>query len=237
MNQYIYTRAYGLQPLISGFNYRVVTQAGGKNVGQFLKPNISAGNVEVITEKSFLVNKFFGLDQIIVEKKGEAVFSEPLFDFNRFKIKVSGVPYYPFPRNSINIYDRPAITRILGVFLNSRIQEAQDLFYNYIAGQENARQTVYASMSFLELVFEFGDDIWKFIDQVKNVNTLPPTYSDPTTTTTSGTGATILQNTSKTITQTTITATSGTQTVIKNKYLLPIGVLAFLYVAKKKKWL
>lgn len=231
MENYIYTREYGLQTKILGFNFRVVNQAVGKSVGQFLRPNISAGSVQVISEKSFSVNSFFGLKQITFEKKGDAVFVEPVFDFNRFKIKVSGVPNYPFGNKSVNIYDREAIKRIIQTYVTTKVDEVFNLFYQSISNQENATQTVYRATEILELCFEYGNDIFKIIDQAKTINQIPPTYSENTAIGTVSTTQPQNSNGTNTI-------NSGQTTTNKqNKYLLPIGILIALVVAKKKKWL
>lgn len=230
MAKYIFTRELGLQPRINNINARTVTKVGGKVVLQLLKPNLATGQVTLITEKTFSVDKFLGAENIVFEKKLDTVFYSVPLDFNRFTFKVTGVPNYPFGKYKVNIYDRTAIRKIIDTYVSVDAEKLQELFYSHIVGQENAVQTGYRSHEFLELIFEFGNDIWNIIDQVKNVSALPPTYSEPTST--QGPGPVQTTNTSQ---NQTVTTVSQSQPTAQNKYILPLALLAALYVAKKKK--
>lgn len=230
MNQYIYTRAYGLQPLIKGFNARWVNKANNVISLQLLKPNISAGTLEILTENTFTLKNFLGLDEIYVEKKGKFSFRDVFGDFSRFKFKIDYLENYPFGSRAVNIYDRPDIRKIIDFYMSSRQNEVFDLFYTLIAGQSNKVQTFYKATEILSAVIDLGNDFPKLIDSAKNINVLPPTYSEPTST--QGPGPVQTTNTSQ---NQTVTTVSQSQPTAQNKYILPLALLAALYVAKKKK--
>lgn len=183
MNNFIYCREYGLQPVLPGINFGI-SEANGNppviiNQSVQKTKTVTKGTLELVQVERVLYKKlitlsgFNGYNYLYVGKKTNLSFQNIAFDFTNDKWRIRDLSGHSLNNTKFNVYDRPKIKSILSQFLTNRVDEVFNLMYTTIATADGLKKF----LSILETVIEYKDEFFNLLKPLEIVYVDP--YADP----------------------------------------------------------